>query len=258
MVSYNDFFVGRIYAVVKKTESEGFRFENRSREWDGFVLFIDCEGSFADDKGNTYPCSPGDVVLLGRGYHYNIELPNGGTYITSAFDIHFDGFEKECVFPRILHLNAKNIERFDEIERTFLSHEENSVVQSRILLTSLYVELLSMIEPQANLANKDAIAAEKIVRKTFRENLSVDDIARQCNVSTSYLRACFLRTYGMSITRYRERLRIEEAEILIRSGFFKLHEIAEQLGYCDIFHFTKNFTKAKGVSPSRYREAYRQ
>jgi YesN/AraC family two-component response regulator len=113
-----------------------------------------------------------------------------------------------------------------------------------------------MLDPSVNLGNKDAITAEKIVRRTFRENLSVEDIARQCNISTSYLRTCFLRTYGMSLTRYREKLRIEEAEILIRSGFFKLNEIAEQLGYCDIFHFTKNFTKAKGISPSRYREMY--
>ena len=256
MVSYNDFFIGRIYTVVRKTENECFLFENSSREWDGFVLLTEGEGTFVDDKGNTYPYLPGDVVLLGRGYHYNIKLSKGGSYITSAFDIHFQNFEKGEIFPQILHLDGENIERFYEIEKIFFSHEENSTVKSRILLTKLYVELLSMIEPRVNLVNKDAIAAEKIVRRTFRENLSVEDIAKQCNISASYLRACFLRAYGMSLTRYREKLRVEEAEILIRSGFFKLREIAEQLGYCDIFHFTKNFTRAKGISPSKYREMY--
>lgn len=256
MVSYNDFFIGRIYTVVKKTEDEGFQFENRSREWDGFVLLTDGEGTFVDDKGNIQSCLPGDVVLLGRGYHYHINLPKGGSYITSAFDIHFDGFEKGHIFPRILHLDAEKTERFGEIEKIFSSHEENSIIQSRILLTSLFVELLGIIEPRVNLANKEAMIAEKIVRRTFRENLSVEDIAKQCNISASYLRACFLRAYGMPITRYREKLRIEEAEILIRSGFFKLREIAEKLGYCDIFHFTKNFTRAKGISPSKYREMY--
>ena len=256
MISYNDFFIGRIYTVVKKTEKECFQFENSSREWDGFVLLIDGEGTFIDNESNTYPYVPGDVILLGRGYHYHINLPQGGTYITSAFDIHFDGFEKGYIFPQLLHLNAEMVEQFRVIEKTFFSYEENSIIQSRILLTNLYVELLSMLEPSANLSNKEAIAAEKIVRRTFRENLSVENIAKQCNISTSYLRACFLRTYGMSLTRYREKLRIEEAEILIRSGFFKLNEIAEQLGYCDIFHFTKNFTKAKGISPSKYREMY--
>ena len=256
MVTYNDFFIGRIYTVVKKTENECFKFENRSREWDGFVLLTDGEGTFVDDKGNTYPYLPGDVVLLGRGYHYHINLPKGGSYITSAFDIHFDDFEKGHIFPQILHLNREMVERFGEVEKTFFSHGENSVIQSRILLTGLFVELLSMMEPRVSLANKDAMMAERIVRRTFRENLSVEDIAKECNISTSYLRACFLRTFGMSLTRYREKLRIEEAEILIRSGFFKLREIAEQLGYCDIFHFTKNFTRAKGISPSKYREMY--
>ena len=194
MVSYNDFFIGRIYTVVRKIENECFQFENGSREWDGFVLLTDGEGTFIDDKGNTYPFLSGDVVLLGRGYHYNINLPKGGSYITSAFDIHFDGFEKGQIFPQILHLNDEKIKQFDEIEKIFFSHEENSVIKSRLLLTSLYMELLGMIEPQMNLANKDAIIAEKIVRRTFRENLSVEDIAKQCNISTSYLRACCLRT----------------------------------------------------------------
>ena len=46
MISYNDFFIGRIYTVVRKTEKECFNFENGSREWDGFVLITEGEGIF--------------------------------------------------------------------------------------------------------------------------------------------------------------------------------------------------------------------
>ena len=125
-----------------------------------------------------------------------------------------------------------------------------------MLLTTIYTDIMQDIEPPTSTINKDAKKAERIVRQTFRENLPVSEIAKRCSISPSYLRACFLRSFGISLTRYREKLRIEEAEILIRCGFFSIREIAEQLGYCDVFHFTKNFTRAKGCSPSKYREQF--
>ncbi|MBQ8147038.1 MAG: helix-turn-helix transcriptional regulator [Clostridia bacterium] len=258
MIAYKDFFIGHIYTVVKKTEDIDFSFENMARDWDGFVLLTEGEGKFVDEQGNVENFMPGDIVLLRRGYHYQIRLPYGGSYITSALDIYFKGLEEKSLFPRILHLDEETIECFEKATAVFSTHEEGSVVQSRILLTSLYVKMLQSIEPRSNLINKEAKAAERIVRRTFRENLSVTEIANQCSISPSYLRACFLRAYGMSLTKYREQLRIEEAEILIRCGFFKLSEIAEQLGYCDVFHFTKNFTRAKGISPAKYREKYQK
>ena len=84
MIEYKDFFIGRIYAIVKKTEACEFYFDNKSREWDGFVLLTEGEGVFIDEQGNVKNYSAGDVVLLGRGHPYKIHLPNGGSYITSS------------------------------------------------------------------------------------------------------------------------------------------------------------------------------
>ncbi len=256
MITYKDFFIGRIYTIVKKTEIDEFYFDNKSREWDGFTLLTEGEGVFIDEYGNTKVYSVGDIALLGRGRPYKIHLPNGGAYITSALDIHFEGLDDNNLFSQLLHLDDDTVKRFEEIYERFSSCEEKAIIETRMLLTSIYAEIMQNIEPPTGTANKDAKKAERIVRQTFRENLSVPEIARRCSISPSYLRACFLQSFGTSITRYREHLRIEEAEILIRCGFFSIREIAEQLGYCDVFHFTKNFTRAKGISPSKYREQF--
>ena len=256
MIKYNDFFIGRIYTIVKKTEIGEFYFDNKSREWDGFTLLTEGEGIFMDEYGNVKSYSAGDIALLGRGHPYKIHLPNGGSYITSALDIHFDGLDDSHLFSQVLHLDNDTVMRFEEINKKFSSCEEKAIIATRMLLTSIYTDIMQSIEPPASTVNNDAKKAERIVRQTFRENLPVSEIAKRCNISPSYLRACFLRSFGISLTRYRERLRIEEAEILIRCGFFSIREIAEQLGYCDVFHFTKNFTRAKGVSPSKYREQF--
>lgn len=256
MNTYHDFFIGRIYTIVKKTEYGDFHFENRSREWHGFVLVTEGEGVFIDNSGTSHPFAKGDIALLGRGCHYQIHMHEKCSYITSAFDLCIDGLHEHQLFPQIIHLGEEMTERFQELTALFSSRIETSVIESRMILTSLYMRLLTTIALHSSTVNKEAEMAERIIQRTYRENLSVSEIAKKCNVSPSYLRALFLRAFGISVTRYREQLRIEEAEILIRCGFFTIHEIAEQLGYCDVSHFTKRFTKAKGISPSKYRDKY--
>ena len=214
------------------------------------------EGSFIDPDGNVKKYSRGDIAILRRGDPYKIHLPNGGSYITSAIDLQIEGLDDAYSFPHLLHIDEDMIQRFESLLQEFSNNKEKSMVQVRATLTSIYEEIMQMIEPRTNLVNTDAKKAEAILRQTYRENLPVSEIAKQCNISPSYLRACFLRTYKTSITRYREKLRIEEAEILIRCGFFSIREVADRLGYCDVFHFTKNFTRAKGISPSKYREQF--
>ena len=59
----------------------------------------------------------------------------------------------------------------------------------------------------------------------------------------------------MPITKYRENLRVREAKNMLRSGLFSNMEIAEKLGYCDVYHFCKNFKLATGVSPGKYKKS---
>ena len=51
---------------------------------------------------------------------------------------------------------------------------------------------------------------------------------------------------------YRDNLRIIAAKEMLESGIFSATEIAAELGYCDIYHFSKVFKKYVGVSPTEY------
>ena len=35
-----------------------------------------------------------------------------------------------------------------------------------------------------------------------------------------------------------------------------IKEIAARLGYCDVFHFSKNFTKQIGTPPAEYKKSF--
>ena len=58
----------------------------------------------------------------------------------------------------------------------------------------------------------------------------------------------------MSPITYKEYVRIDKAKSLLASELFNITEVAEKLGYCDIYYFSKEFKKYAGVSPLKYRK----
>ena len=99
-------------------------------------------------------------------------------------------------------------------------------------------------------------AALAFIRANFKRNFTSDEVAKCCNLSKSYLRSRFSCAMGMSMTDYRESLRISEAQNMLKSGFFSVKEVAQELGYFDVFHFTKRFSMAVGVSPAAYKKSF--
>ena len=247
----SDFYIGNIYIIAKKQEPRGLVFENPSREWHGFVLIISGEGSFFGPRGEER-ISGGDLILLGRGCRYGIRLANGSEYITSAFDVFIENTAATEPFPAIVKADEITVDRMLEVERLFCAGDR---VECRLLLTEIYSAVLSGLEERGE-SGGHAERAASIIGRRFRDSISIPEIARECNVSESYLRSSFRARFGVSMSAYRERLRIREAENLLRSGFFSVKEIAERLGYCDVFHFTKAFSRGVGETPAAYRDRF--
>ena len=74
--------------------------------------------------------------------------------------------------------------------------------------------------------------------------------------SPSHFRKIFVKEMGVPPTVYRENIRCEVAKGMLISDIFTVTEISEVLGYCDIYHFSKEFKKRTGRSPSAYKKSY--
>lgn len=83
-----------------------------------------------------------------------------------------------------------------------------------------------------------------------------ESAARALGLGYENFRKKFRRLSGQSPKQYQQRALLERACQLLATTDDKLEVIAEELGYCDAFHFSKQFKQAIGLSPRDYRHLH--
>ena len=92
-----------------------------------------------------------------------------------------------------------------------------------------------------------------LIKSTYNEeDLSVENLANLCGISVAYFRRIFTEILGVSPKEYIINRRIEFAKKLILSRQFKINEVAEMCGYAEPCHFSRDFSRRTGTSPSKY------
>jgi AraC family transcriptional regulator len=87
--------------------------------------------------------------------------------------------------------------------------------------------------------------------------LRVEDLARLAGLSRSHFSRAFQRMTGEAPQRFILKRRLCRARDLISAGAPNLARVAVEAGFSSQAHMTTAFRKELGVTPSRYREAFR-
>jgi AraC family L-rhamnose operon transcriptional activator RhaR/AraC family L-rhamnose operon regulatory protein RhaS len=77
-----------------------------------------------------------------------------------------------------------------------------------------------------------------------------------CSTARS-LQRHFKAETGQSIMQYLLRLRLLNAERLLRETNYKAEEIAQRCGFSDCTYFNRQFTRIIGIPPGQYRRRER-
>lgn len=86
-------------------------------------------------------------------------------------------------------------------------------------------------------------------------DLTLNSIATNLNVNSSYLSTLFKKETGSTLTEYVNSKRIEHAILLLNSTNMQIQTIAQHCGISDVNYFTKLFKKQIGKTPKEYRNS---
>ncbi|MBP1964915.1 helix-turn-helix domain-containing protein [Paenibacillus aceris] len=114
--------------------------------------------------------------------------------------------------------------------------------------------LPQMIE-KLNKRQKEDIEGKmfKIIESRYAQDLSLQMIADECGVSTSYLSELFKNRVGITYIQYVTNYRVDKVKHLLLNTELNMAQIAEAVGYSNAPQLIRVFKKAIGTTPGEFR-----
>lgn len=91
----------------------------------------------------------------------------------------------------------------------------------------------------------------------YKEELEIDTLADLCYLSKSQFHRSFKKLFRMPPLQFVLKLRIQNSIKLLRNTNLNIGEIAYKCGFNDQNYFARSFSKACGMSPSKFRQKFR-
>lgn len=95
--------------------------------------------------------------------------------------------------------------------------------------------------------------ALEFMRDNYAGKLRLEDVAEHVFVSQWHLSKLLNKHTSKNFSELMNEIRVEKAKELLRDPEYRIGDIAEQVGFMDMAHFSRVFKKITGMPPSEYR-----
>lgn len=194
----------------------------------------------------------GSVTFMPRNTPYKTEIQEDMRMTAVHFKLNRD---IEFRNPSVLQIHDKSIQRlFERLAQRFRVDEPLDFG-----CMAIFYELLAKLESLASedpIPHKIALARELMLQNFSDPLFSITALAERLEISTSYLRREFAKSYGKKPIAFLRELRIGRARNLLQSEYLSIAQIAAQSGFSSVSYFIQVFHKAEGESPERYRRRF--
>jgi AraC-like DNA-binding protein/ligand-binding sensor protein len=130
-------------------------------------------------------------------------------------------------------------------------------------LLTIFAQHLSSLSNQltvqeSNAENPAIARARLFIADQYTEELSLEQVAKQVNMSAFYFCKMFKKATGLTFTDYLARIRIEKVKNLLLNPNKRISEAAYEVGFQSLSQFNRVFRRIAGESPTVFRDRLHQ
>ncbi|MDY8094495.1 helix-turn-helix transcriptional regulator [Paenibacillus polymyxa] len=149
---------------------------------------------------------------------------------------------------------AEWIENAEKIVAKWRRGEGMERFHANALLQGMIYELIMDYErDQGGEASDMVDVVASYIASHYRQNLELKELAALAGCSLRQLQRRFKQEKQLGLTEYVIQLRMESASRMLRHTDAPIGEIADRMGYRDMYYFSRAFKKYYGIPPLRYR-----
>lgn len=230
-----------------------------------------------------------NVVFSGRGRHFlnghESELRPGTAFLLTPIDFHeikilepiecyniifTDTVLSKDIITEVYNCQRKCVVNFDSdcfvhirvyCEQLWNHFCHNT--SSSGLATTRLLELLLMEVSRESMTGYAAMGFDELsiqhalafIHDHFRDDISLDDVAREAGLSTNYFSNKFHSVVGVTFQSYLQDLRLSFASNLLSMSNLTVTEVGSTAGFKSLSHFERSFRSKYCQSPKMYRSA---
>lgn len=233
---------------------------------DYFEIEITVSGSgYEILNGNKVPLEKGSVRLLTPADIHSLNIYGPITLYNIEFteDVLADTVD----YSILKHIQKANLTLTDEQLRDIIPYldsltaeseksDENSARFIKCMFECLIIALLRATSETIAIASAGGNIDNAInyIRRHFREECSLVEVAKAAYLNPNYLSEKIKNTTGYKFTDYVTIHRIRYAKNLLISTDIPITEICYLSGFGSFSNFSRAFLKSTGKTPSKYRE----
>lgn len=258
--------IDNMYTFFYEEREKGFVFSGESHPALE-LLYVDQGSLHVVIDGKEHCLQQGEMIIVGENQWHTLfsNIDVAPRFISLMF-----GLTLGDVRPLLNRKLAAPQSIVTMLQRMNQEQKTMDPFSNDIIIAHLHMLLLLLLREQAapttrKLQTSNSIHSEnEIIRQAqqyvsahIREKLSVPLVAKHVDVSPSYLTALFHKNLQISPGEYIRRTKLQESKQMIREKNLNFTEIAAELQYSTVHHFSRQFKEKFGITPTEYAKSVR-
>lgn len=104
--------------------------------------------------------------------------------------------------------------------------------------------------------DNDILKAQAFIEESYTSDISVDEVAKKCNMSKRNFIRRFKQATKNTSLEYLQRVRVEAAKKAPENNIQNVSSVMYDIGYNDVKTFREVLKRVTGLTPQAYRRKY--